>query len=443
MATSTSTPKDSPASCYALGVLMLAYILSFIDRNVMAVLIGPIREDFAISDTQFALLHGLAFTLFYTVMGLPIGRLADRRQRRVIITLGVLFWSLMTCLCGAVKSFMSLLVVRMGVGLGEAALSPPAHSMLSDMFSARRLPLAIAIFSLGVPLGAGMAYMIGGWVYGFFAARPALELPILGLMRPWQLTFFAVGLPGFVVVLLMLLVREPQRTGVRRDAGAQTDSMSIGQTVAYLLRHRAVYGAQYASISLLSILGYGVMTWYLEFMVRSFGADRSVLGPQFGLLFIIAGLAGTLSGGWLVSWLQRRGYEDANVRIITLVALAWLPPGVIGPLLPDPRWAFWAVMPPLFLINFYFGGAVAGLQLISPNQMRSQVSAILLFLTNLIGLGLGPLLVSFFTDYLFGGDQYLNYSLALVALLVCPAAAWLSWRGLRPYRDALRESQRW
>jgi MFS family permease len=158
--------NTEPRARWALTVLLLAYILSFIDRNVMAILVGPIRKSFEISDFQYGLLHGLAFTVFYTVLGLPIGRLADRGSRRTIIGVGVLFWSVMTCACGLVRSYGGLFTTRMGVGVGEAALSPPAHSLLSDLFPAKLLPRAMSIFTLGITIGGGMAYMIGGWVLG-------------------------------------------------------------------------------------------------------------------------------------------------------------------------------------------------------------------------------------------------------------------------------------
>jgi MFS family permease len=276
---------------YVLTVLLLAYILSFIDRTVMAVLIGPIREDFAINDFQYSLLHGPACTFFYVILGLPIARLADRKSRRLIISVGIGLWSMMTCLCGLATSFASLFVMRMGVGVGEASLSPPTHSLLADTFSARRLPMALSIFSLGIPVGSGLAFIIGGWVYGLFAGADAISLPVVGDLNPWQLTFVAVGLPGFLVALLMLFAKEPPRRGllaVDKARENEQPALPIKAIIHYIWQRRRLYSAPFIGISLLSILGYGMMTWYLEYMVRSFGVDRSVVGPQFGLLFIVA-----------------------------------------------------------------------------------------------------------------------------------------------------------
>ena len=434
--------QDSVHSTYALFVLLLAYILSFIDRNVMAVLIGPIREDFAINDTQFGLLHGLAFALLYTTVGLPIARLADTKSRRNIITLGVFFWSLMTCWCGVAKSFTGLFFARMGVGLGEAALSPPAWSMIADLFSPKRLPIAMSLLTMGVPIGAGMAFIVGGWVYGYFIAADPVILPIVGQLGAWQLTFIAVGIPGFLVVLLLLPIREPIRMGKLQSAGeVDPPQLSIPEVLAYVKSRKQLYGTIFGSISLLTILGYATMTWYLESMIRSFGAEREVLGPQMGQMFIIAGIAGALSGGWFASYLQNKGYRDANMRIIVIAAILWIIPGVLAPLAPNAEIGLWAISPVLFLLSSYIGVAIAGLQLVTPNQMRSQLSAVLVLTTNLVGLGLGPVIVGFFTDFVFGNEADLRYSLSLLAAIACPLAAIWAGVGLKHYRAALEEAQ--
>lgn len=433
---------QSSQSVYALLILLLAYILSFIDRNVMAVLVGPIREDFAISDTQFGLLHGLAFALFYTFLGIPIARAADSKNRRTIITIGITFWSLMCGLCGLMKNFTGLFLARMGVGLGEAALSPPAYSMLSDLFSAKRLPIALAIFTLGIPIGGGMAYMVGGWVYGYFSATSPVVLPIVGELASWQLTFIAVSLPGFLVALLMLPIKEPTRKGkLLSERGDAASQLSIPQVLAYILARKNVYGAIFGSISAMAVLGYATMSWYPESLIRRFGVDRSILGPQFGQLFIIAGIMGSLFGAWLVSYLQKKSYRDANMRMIVIAATAWFFPGVLAPLAPTYELALWMAFPALFLLSSYVGVSIAGLQLVTPNQLRAQVSAILVFTTNLMGLGLGPVIVGFFTDYLFANDAYLHYSLALLTAIASPIAAIWAGLGLKYYRAALKETK--
>lgn len=424
-------------AAYALFALLLAYILSFIDRNVMAVLIGPIREDFAISDFQYSLLHGLAFSMFYIFLGLPIARLADRGSRKWVITIGVLFWSLMTCLCGVARTFTSLFVMRMGVGIGEAALSPPAYSLLSDYFSPESLPRAMAVYTLGITIGGGLAYIIGGGVYQYFTEYGALTVPLFGELRPWQTTFIVVGLPGFGLVILLGLMAEP----VRRDPAAPGASgYSVMEVGAHLRSHWQAYGSLIMGVSLLSILGYGTMAWYPEFLVRSHGMSRAEAGASFGMIFIVAGSIGTLLGGFSAKPLLDRGYTDASMRLIMWIALLWLLPATLGPLSGDGEGALWSAVPIVFFLNSYFALAISALQNITPNRMRAQVSALMLFMTNLFGLAIGPSAVAAITDFVFANDAALARSLSLLPLIVCPlAAAFLGW-GLKYYRIALSAS---
>lgn len=427
---SPSTDRPSSGARWALTVLLLAYILSFVDRNVMAILVGPIRESFAISDFEYGLLHGLAFTLFYTLLGVPIARLADRRTRRTIVGVGVLFWSLMTCACGLVRSFAGLFVARMGVGVGEAALSPPAHSLLSDLFPGRHLPRALSIYTLGITIGGGMAYMVGGWVLGA-VGDAVFSLPWVGVLRPWQLTFIAVGLPGFIVGALAWTIREPARRGT---IAAEGEGVPLPDVLRYFRAHARVYVAILGSVSTLSILGYGTITWYVEMLIRNFGAKASEVGPTFGWIFILAGSLGALSGGFLAERLRRRR-ADANLRVVVIAALLWIAPGIAAPLMPTEFGALFMAAPILFLMSSYFGPAIAALQTATPNEMRALASALLLFASNMLGLGLGPPIVGWLTTHVLGGDATLHLALAGLAAVFAPTAAVLAYSGLSRYAE--------
>ncbi|MEM8606729.1 MAG: MFS transporter [Myxococcota bacterium] len=420
----------SPGANWALAVLLVAYILSFIDRNVMAILVGPIRESFAISDFEYGLLHGLAFTLFYTLLGVPIARLADRGTRRTIVGVGVVFWSLMTCACGLVRSFGGLFVARMGVGVGEAALSPPAHSLLSDLFPARALPRALSIYTLGITIGGGMAYMVGGWVLGA-VGDAEFSLPWLGVLRPWQLTFIAVGLPGFIVGALAWTIREPARRGTIGEHGR---AVPLSEVLRYFRSHAPVYVAILGSVSTLSILGYGTITWYVEMLIRNFGATASEVGPTFGWIFILAGSLGALSGGLLAERLRKRR-ADANLRVVVIAAVLWIVPGIAGPTMPTQAGALALAAPILFLMSSYFGPAIAALQTATPNEMRALASALLLFASNMLGLGLGPPIVGWLTTHVLGGDHTLGLALSGLAAVFAPIAAVLAYSGLRAYGE--------
>ncbi len=424
---------------YTLFVLLLAYILSFVDRNVMAVLIGPIRAQFDISDFQYSLLHGFAFSMFYIALGLPIARLADQRSRKWIITAGILLWSIMTCLCGVTKSFTGLFLARIGVGVGEAALSPPAYSLLSDLFTPEKLPRAMAIYTLGITLGGGLAYIVGGAIYQHFEASGGTTLPLFGRVQAWQITFIAVGLPGLLVAGLLSLMNEPDRpTADALCAAADNANPSLGDVAQQLKNHWRAYLGLIGSMSMLAILGYGTMAWFPEFMMRTFNADRAVIGGQFGMLFIVAGSLGTLAGGWSVKPLAERGFSDAPMRVILACALLWLVPATLGPLSPSPTLALFAAAPIIFFLNAYFGVGIAGVQLITPPQMRAQISALMLFSTNLFGLAFGPSAVALITDFVFADDMALKYALALLPVIVCPLAAALVWQGMRDYRRSLQ-----
>ena len=420
---------------YALFILLVAYILSFIDRNILAVLVGPIRDDFSITDFQFSLLHGTAFTVFYIFLGLPIGWLADRISRKWIIVAGVFFWSLMTCLCGMANSFLILFLVRIGVGVGEAALSPPAYSLFGDFFSPKRLRWATAVFSMGITIGSGLSYKIGGWAYEYLGARDFSATPLLADMQAWQLTFVAVGVPGFVVVLLLMLMREPPRLATTESA--VNEPIALADVLAHIRCHWQAYGALVFGVCMMSIIGYGTLGWFPEFLMRTYNLSRAEAGSELGNIFLIAGTAGSLAGAGFATLLQRRGYRDANMRLVMLAAAVLVVPASVAPLMEKAEHAILISWFVIFIHYTHFGVAMAALQLITPGRMRAQTSALMLFMTNLFGLALGGSFVALFTDFIFADDQALRYSLSAVAAIVYPSAVVVIGLGLKHYRAAL------
>jgi MFS family permease len=417
---------------YLLGALLLAYILSFVDRNVLAILVGPIRQEFAISDFQFSILHGWAFTLFYIVLGVPIGWLADRFSRRWIILGGVTFWSAMTCLCGFAGNFFSLFLARIGVGVGEATLSPAAYSILSDAFPPDRLRWATSVFAMGITLGTGISYMVGGLLYDFFST---VDLAALApLMRPWQATFITVGLAGLLVVGLLWFVREPARRRLPSESG---DAVSLREMLAQLRRQRRLYAGLMFGVTMMSVIGYGSMAWYPELLLRSHAMPKSEAGTALGLVFMVVGTLGSFAGAVFATLLQRRGYSDANMRWVMLAAGLAIVPATLSPLMPTSGGviALFAIV--TFLHYSHFGVAMAALQLVTPSRMRGQISAVMLFCTNLLGLGLGGTFVAALTDFVFHDDLALRYSLAIAGAIFYPLAALIIASGLGRYRQAI------
>jgi MFS family permease len=441
----TSTPganlgavSDKPGAqaYYALGVLLAAYILSFIDRNVMAVLIGPIREDLDISDFQYSLLHGFAFSMFYIVLGIPIARLADHSNRKWIVTTGIFLWSIMCCLCGMARDLVTLFIARIGVGVGEAALSPPAFSMLADLFPPARQARAFAIYSLGVTVGGGLSAIVGGFVYQHFAVTGGATLPLLGHVSAWQMTFVSVGAPGLIIVALLSFIREPARR-TEGDLVATGTGTSLAEFWQYLKTHKRIYVGIIGANALLTVMTYGMLAWYIEFLIRTYGVSREVAGLQFGLINIIVGSLGAIVVGWSVEPMIRRGIIDAPARMMLIIACLVLVPAAAGPLSPNPTLAIILACPAMFLLNGFYGPGITALQMITPNRMRAQVSALSLFFANLLGLALGPTIVASLTDFVFGDDMALRYSLAVLPIALCPVAALLAYQALKPYRKAV------
>lgn len=404
---------------YAVGVLLLAYTLSFVDRMILSLLVAPIRAALDISDTEVSLLIGLAFALFYTLLGLPIAWIADRWNRRNLIVSGVALWSAMTAACGFAGSYATLFLARMGVGVGEAALSPAAYSMLSDMFPRDKLARAMAVYSIGVPLGSGVAMILGSFVVQAVLAAPMVELPLIGAVEAWRTIFLWVAAPGLLVCLLLLTIREPLRRG-RAKAGPRSEAAP--GFLAHLKGQRVALGALFAGMALIGLVMYGVIAWVPTFFARTYGMDVSEAGLWFGLIMAIGGAAGLVMGGTLADRMVAKGVPDAHLRVMRLSILLGGPPLLAAALLPNATLAFVMLALAFPMLTMHGVGTVA-LQFITPNEYRARVTALYFFVVNLTGLGFGPMLMALLTDHLFGDDGALRYSIALVTGAALPLAA--------------------
>ena len=427
---------------YVVGVLTIAYIFSFVDRQIINLLVDPIREDLNLTDTQISLLQGIAFALFYTLMGIPIARLADVSNRRAIIAAGVFLWSLMTALCGLAKSFGQLFAARIGVGVGEAALSPPSYSLFSDYFPPGKVTRAIAVFTGGSFLGAGLAYIIGGYVVDFVTRLDVVDVPVFGQIRAWQMAFIVVGLPGILLALLVLSLREPVRRGLLEDQpGAVPQSIPIKEIIAFLRKNRRTYGHHMIGVSMFVMLAYAILAWTPAFFIRKYGWTPGEVGLVYGSMLLVFGTSGVVGAGWIADALRRRGYTDANLRVIMLGALCSTPFGVAAFLVDNILLALALMAPFTFLWGLPHGIAPAALQPVTPNQMRAQVSALYLLAVNLIGLGIGPTFVALLTDYLYEDSAMVGHSLATVVAISAPLSALILYTGLKYYRTSLVEAE--
>jgi MFS family permease len=427
---------------FVVIVLTLAYTCSFIDRQILTLLIEPIRRDLLINDTGVSLLGGLAFSIFYTFLGNPIAMLADRTHRRNLMAAGLAFWSIMTAACGLARSFWGLFAARVGVGVGEAALSPAAFSLLADYFPPRKVALAVSVYSMGLYFGAGLALMIGGSVVKAVSNAPMHQLPVVGEVFPWQLTFFIVAALGLPVLLLMFMIREPVRRAHGHKVATTDAAASSLDALADFIRRNA--RTLVCHISAFTLFGVGIncyLFWSPSMMIRTHGWDAPHAGLMIGGMLFVLGTAGVYCGGWVADRLAASGRRDAILRAAFFGMLAGIPFLLVTPLLPNAQLATVTLGVAVFFMAYPQGLPAAALQVITPNPLRAKMTAIYFFIGNLIASGLGPTIPALITDYFFRDPAQLRYSLFIVELVVLPVSMLFLYFGLRPYAASVERAE--
>jgi len=390
-------------------VLAVVYMFNFIDRQILAILLPAIRDEFQVGDTILGLLAGTAFALFYVTLGIPIAQLADRFSRRNLIAVAVAIWSGMTAVSGLAANIWQLTLARVGVGIGEAGCSPPAHSMIADLYPPEQRSSAMGFYTLGISAGIMLAYLAGGWVADNIG---------------WREAFFVVGLPGLVLALVVrLTVPEPRRGASERraDSGQRPGLLVV---MSFLLARRSfLYMAVAAGLS--AFVGYSIVNFMPSFMVRSFDIDVASLGLWLGLIYGISGGFGFFMGGYLADHIGRSGHR----RALSFIALAMLVTvlfnfGVF--LAPSAFWCLIVFVIPAATSNFYLAPVLSQTQSLVSLRMRSVASALLLLIINVIGLAMGPPLTGFLSDILEPGfgNESMRYSLLIVTSVLLPVAAW-------------------
>lgn len=440
MQSSAASAERYPSPAYAwyvCAVLLVAYVFSFLDRTIISLLVIPIERDLGIGDTEVSLLQGFSFALFYALLGLPIARLVDARSRRAVIALGILAWSVMTAACGTAARFWQMFLARVGVGAGEAVLLPGATSLLADCFPPRRRGLALGVFATGIFLGTGLALIVGGLLIKALEGR-RLALPVLEELHTWQIVFFAVGLPGVLVALLMLTVKEPPRLGTGLERGAAAGrGMPLADVIAYLRINRRTVLCHNLAFTLLAFAGYAASAWIPTMFVRMHGWSAGEIGVRFGVIALVVGPLGSVTGGWLCDRLEARGRRDGKLRVGMVAALGTIPAGIVFPLIPDPWLSLLVIVPSFFFVSFVWGLAPAALQEIMPNRMRGQATALYTGFLNLVGLGLGPTSVAVVAEFVLGDSGRINVAIACVVPAAALLSAVLFRAGFRPYLHTL------
>jgi MFS family permease len=435
-------PWPSPRRAwYAVVIFALALTINFLDRGILVLLIAPIKHDLNLTDVKASLLIGFAFVFFYLFLGLPIARLVDTKSRRLIIGSGIALWSLMTAFCGLAQNFVQLFIARIGVGVGEACNGPATFSMLADLFPRDKLPRAIAVLNFGFVAGTGLAMLLGGMVIHFVSSMPVVSLPVLGALHPWQVTFMIVGIPGLFVAALLATVPEPARRG--RLAGVSTQALPVREVWRYLRDNRTTYGPMFLGLACNVVVAFGDQTWTPAFFQRTHGWSAAHAGITQGTVVICTAPFGLIIGSTLSEWLLKRGYDDANMRV-TLIGIGLSTPcAILFPLMPTPEIAVAVLAAQFFFAMFVPGPFNAALQIITPNQMRGQVTALFLFIFNVVGFGFGPTFVASLTDYVFRNEAMLRYSLVANGAIMGTLAIVTIWYGLKSYGQTVRRTANW
>lgn len=437
--------RDYPpvgAASYALVLLFLAYVLSFIDRQILSLLVGPIRDQFGITDFQYSLLQGAAFALLYTFAGLPLGRLADRVSRKWVISGSVAFWSLATMACGAAKSFPQLFVARMAVGAGEAGLAPPAYSIITDSFRPKHFGFAMAFYKSAVKVGGAFALILGGILIDFYTDIGVIHVPVIGDIQPWQATLMTVGFPGLLLALLIGTMIEPSRKDVLATESGDL-SLPVRTVARFLWQRKRTYLALFMGSSMLAMAGYGSAAWYPEFFVRTYGVSKTEAGSSYGLIILVGGSLGVMLGPAISNWLAARGHTDSYVRAIMYASIVAVFPAVAAPLMPSMQATLILLFPATLFGGAYLGVMAASFQPITPNQMRGQTTAMYIFVTNIFGMAVGTSILAAFTDFLYQDDSKLHYSIATANAIFYPAAVVLFAYCLKGYRRSVEEIGKW
>ncbi len=414
---------------YVLGVLTAVFASSHVDRQIMGILLEPIKLELDASDTQMGFLIGLTFAIFYATLGMPVAMLADRKSRRNIIAIATTVWSVMTVLCGAAQTFAQLAFARIGVGSGEAGSSPPSHSVIADLFEPAARGTAMGVFALGINFGLLIAYLVGGWMSEHFG---------------WRMTFVAIGIPGLAIAALVYFTTQEPRRGASEEARESGDRQAppFSAVARHMWRVKSIRHLV-AGSSVAGFVGYGFVLWMPSFLMRSHGLSSTKVGLTLALMIGIVGGLGTFAAGKLVDVLARRD-ERWRCWLVAAAKGGYVPFLALVFLVDDFRLFLVLYTIPAFFGGFYLAPTFALIQGLVNVRMRALASSILLFVLNIIGLGFGPQLVGILSDFFAAdyGQESLRMALLLLSFLNlwCAVHYLLAARTLKTDLDELRDS---
>ena len=417
------------AAWWALVLLTATYTFSFVDRQIINLLVDPIRADLSLSDSEVSFLQGLAFVMPYVLLSIPIGRIVDRANRIRVLIIGILVWTVSCVSCGLARNFWQLGLARVGVGAGEASVTPASWSLLADYFPEEKRALPVSLFLMGPYLGAGLSLILGAEVIAWASGLGTVSLPFVGSLAPWQLTFMLVALPGLCMALLLPLLTEPERS--ERLTGGN-EAMSWRAAKDFIWPRRGLFGAYLLGAPFVVLVLYALQAWVPSLLIRVHGLEIVQAGRYYGAIALLAGSAGVLSGPVMSRYLARRGHGGRAPLLTALFStLLLIPILVAAGLVTSITWALILISLASYWVTFPLALFATGLQNASPNELRGLMAGCYVLSTNLVGLALGPASVALVSDFVFQDSQAVGKSLALVGAVFLPMAALLIWRGLR------------
>jgi MFS family permease len=349
----------------------------------------------------------------------------------------------MTAGCGLARNYMHLFIARIGVGVGEATLTPSALSLISDYFPKEKRGRAISFYNMGISIGVGIAMILGGLVINYVQNAPDITLPFIGMLYPWQTVFIIVGLPGLIIAVLMATVIEPDRKELLITNQEQGTELKISFVIQYMFSRWKTFISLFLGMSIVTIIGYAYFSWIPTMFIRVHDWSIKEIGLAYGTVLLIFGPIGVNFGGWLADNLYRRGYKDGHMRATLIGAIISVPTATAVPLMPTPELAVAMLIPASIGPAMTTATGSASLMMITPNQMRGQFSAIYLFVINMLGLTLGPTAVALVTDFVFHDESALHYSIALVSFVAGCIALIFLYINLAYYRLSVEESESW
>jgi len=416
------------AAYYTVFMLAIAVAFAEIDRTAMQLLVAPIKQAFNLSDSSMGFLLGPAFALLYAAFGVTTAWLIDRYNRKSVLAIDLALWSAASVFCGMAQNFGQIATARLFLGAAESPNGPAIFSIIADSFPRKLITRGIALMQLGITLGAGFSLIMTGVLIAVLVKLPEIHIAGVGVIRWWQLVFIAIGVPGLLAaVVLGLTVKEPERHG----QGAQV-KVGMAKAIGYMFAHWRVF-APFMGSSAIGGLAFGVITWTAAFYQRTYGWTGAQYGVRYGLLSLIATPAGLFLGAWIYERFVSRGRHDAAMRVVVVGRLIGLPAMILMPLMPNG----WLALAMSAVNLMVLGGTGACtnsiLQIISPNRMRGQITAIFFLFYNLVGQGLSPWFIGLFTDLVLKDESHLRYALLAAQLLFMPASLFVLWLGMKPY----------